>query len=79
MIVRLKQWSKRFHHWHASNDICGTERLFVVRSLFTSRGFTYFTMFNGDVEGFLVMDLTSGIWVEVDVVMVHLEFEDRWF
>ncbi|MCR4307369.1 MAG: hypothetical protein NUV80_02325, partial [Candidatus Berkelbacteria bacterium] len=50
--------------------VADPERLLIVRSLFTSRGFTYFNnVFNGDVEGFLkIMDLTSGIRVaEVDV------------
>jgi len=45
-------------------------RLLVVRSLFTSRGFTYFNnVFNGNTTGFFkIMDLLSGIRVaEVDV------------
>lgn len=45
-------------------------RLLVARSLFTSRGFTYFNnIFNGDVTGFFkIMDLVSGIRVaEVDI------------
>lgn len=50
--------------------VADPERLLVVRSLFTSRGFTYFNnIFNGNIEGFFrVMDLVSGIRAaEVDV------------
>ena len=50
--------------------IADPERLLIVRSLFTSRGFTYFNnVFNGNIKGgFRVLDLLSGIRVaEVDV------------
>ncbi len=50
--------------------VADPERLLIVRSLFTSRGFTYFNnIFNGNITGFFrVMDLLSGIRVaEVDV------------
>ena len=50
--------------------VADPERLLIVRSLFTSRGFTYFNnVFNGDAEGFFkIMDLVSGIRVaEVDI------------
>lgn len=50
--------------------VADPERLLVTRSLFTSRGFTYFNnVFNGNISGFFkVMDLLSGIRVaEVDV------------
>jgi hypothetical protein len=50
--------------------VADPERLLIVRSLFTSRGFTYFNnVFNGNITGFFkVMDLLSGIRVaEVDV------------
>lgn len=50
--------------------VADPERLLVARSLFTSRGFTYFNnIFNGDITGFFkVMDLVSGIrTVEVDI------------
>lgn len=50
--------------------VADPERLLIARSLFTSRGFTYFSnVFNGDITGFFrVMDLLSGIRVaEVDV------------
>lgn len=43
--------------------VADPERLLVVRSLFTSRGFTYFNnVFNGNVEGFLaIVNAVSGI------------------
>lgn len=50
--------------------VADPERLLIVRSLFTSRGFTYFNnVFNGNITGFFrVMDLLSGIRAaEVDV------------
>ena len=50
--------------------VADPERLLVTRSLFTSRGFTYFNnIFNGKIDGFFrVMDLVSGIRAaEVDV------------
>lgn len=50
--------------------VADPERLLIVRSLFTSRGFTYFNnVFNGDAEGFFkIMDLVSGVRVaEVDI------------
>jgi len=50
--------------------VADPERLLVTRSLFTSRGFTYYNnVFNGNITGFFkVMDLVSGIRVaEVDV------------
>jgi hypothetical protein len=50
--------------------VADPERLLIMRSLFTSRGFTYFNnVFNGELKGFLkIMDLMSGIRaVEVDV------------
>ena len=50
--------------------VADPERLLVARSLFTSRGFTYFNnVFNGDIEGFFkILDWVSGIrTAEVDV------------
>ena len=50
--------------------VADPERLLVIRSLFTSRGFTYFNnVFNGNITGFLrIIDLISGIRAaEIDV------------
>mgnify|MGYP001613979077 CR=1 FL=1 len=50
--------------------VADPERLHVVRSLFTSRGFTYFTnVFNENITGFFrIMDALSGIRTrEIDV------------
>lgn len=43
--------------------VADPERLFVLRSLFTSRGVTYLNnVFNGDVEGFMrIMNAVSGV------------------
>src|SRR3990167_7166012 len=59
--------------------VADPERLLVVRSLFTSRGFTYFNnIFNGDAEGFFkVMDLTSGIRVTTIDTERQAGFTDR--
>lgn len=59
--------------------VADPERLLVARSLFTSRGFTYFNnIFNGDVQGFFrILDLVSGIRAtEVDVER-QAGFNDR--
>jgi hypothetical protein len=60
--------------------VADPERLLVARSLFTSRGFTYFNnIFNGDAPGFFkVLDAASGIKT-ADVDTVRQEgYTERW-
>lgn len=71
-FLRIKEVTKK----DASGNprtvyVADPERLLFVRSLFTSRGFTYFNnVFNGDVKGFFkIIDLTTGLNVnEVDTI-----------
>ncbi len=71
-FLRLKQVIKKDYvtGLPRTTYVADPERLLLMRSLFTSRGFTYFTnVFNGKADGLLkILDLASGIRVaEVDV------------
>lgn len=64
-FLRIKEVTKKDSRTGIPRTIyvADPDRLHVVRSLFTSRGFTYFNnVFNGDVDGFLkIVNALSGI------------------